>query len=61
MYNLIVEDFFYACFTVSGMSLKSNGTGPLAYRVHAHRHQETNENRHKRTAQHIGSPRRGVI
>jgi len=26
----------------------------------ARRHPETNENRHKRLAQHIGSPRRGV-
>jgi hypothetical protein len=30
------------------------------YRVSTRLHPETNENRHKRTAQHIGSPRRGV-
>ena len=29
-------------------------------RVRARRHPDTNENRHKRLAQHIGSPRRGV-
>jgi len=30
-------------------------------RVLTRLHPETNENRHKRTAQHIGSPRRGVL
>jgi hypothetical protein len=42
------------------MSFKYNGTGPIVYKVRTRLHQETDENRHKRTAQHIGPPCHGV-